>query len=544
MRFWIDIETGSGARVGAGPLTTATFFSNTARLSRAGRIGFDAPALDARASLATAKRVARCWAGELGRAPLDVGAGIVDKRALAGSGKALTWRIDGDDLMRELTYTHVGPLAISGTTGPADVMAYAPAGWSLDLVSGYGATIKTIEHEYEGETVLAALVRLAELAGEQFRLGVGREIVWMQTDQPDSGIRAVRGVDPRLVEGNDSVCLIRKLSEEVDTYNAYIGRMYPFGRGSGDARVTLNGATVAAYPGWAIGSDTRGYYLEHTATWAAYGIEAPGYQSFKDIDNPQSLAEISYEWMRRRLVAGRFYRVTLAKLAGRLTVGSTLRLVYRRHVDGVRLVDIDEDLVILETTDRIDSNGLRTVEAHLGTVDRYPDGDTDALMAALDAGHDFYTHPQPLPAGDVAGDLVINSLRVGGPANYAEMQSDGDLVLYGGADISAPAGVPITSAQQWQIHTITSAASPYTATDSDLTIIADTSGGAITVNLPSAVTRPNRVYIIKRVGASLLTITASGAQTVDGSNSMTINQSYQAATIHSDGANWHIVGRV
>ena len=103
--------------------------------------------------------------------------------------------------------------------------------------------------------------------------------------------------------------------------------------------MTLDGAATG-YAGYLIGNDAKGFYLQHTATWIAYGIER--YQSFKDVDNANTLAELAYEWMRRQLTPAKSYRLSVTKLDAALAVGSVMRVIYKRVVDGYLALDVDQ----------------------------------------------------------------------------------------------------------------------------------------------------------------------------------------------------------
>jgi len=413
MKFFIDIESSAGIKQGGGPIVSASSWESAARLDQAGTFSFAMPASDPKAALATAKRVARCR-GLITTAVTDIRAGIIDKIAvgLDSEGKAeLT--ISGDDLLRELTYKNVGSLTIgtSGTpptevtTGPANIIALAPAGWSLEAdhnKDGHTASLKAIFHQFEGETVLEAFVKLAELTGEHFRLGDGRKVVWLQDHQTASGVRSIQGGDPLSLEANNDICLILDLQEEQDSYECYIGHVYAWGAGEGAARITLNGA-AAPPAGYLISHDSKGYYLEHTATWTAYGIES--YQSWKDVKDPDSLREMAYEWLRRRITAGKTYRMSVTQLNKTVSVGGTIYVVYKRVVDGYVEVDIHSNLVVLEATTRLDENGLRTVDMKLGTIDRWPDSDSLQMVGGLGMGTAFASHAQPLNGADITGTI-------------------------------------------------------------------------------------------------------------------------------------------
>ncbi|RPI64530.1 MAG: hypothetical protein EHM48_00640 [Planctomycetaceae bacterium] len=435
----VDIENSAGTRYGDGPIITAQSFEQVNRLDQAGTVRFSMPASDARAALVQGKRRARCR-GMLGSAMADLGAGIIDSIAVNVDNQGgATLAVSGDNLMRELTYTHVGALEIGlegapATTGPADIEAFFPSGWSLDTVTGHNDTVKAIHQLFEGETCLAALVKLAELTGEHFRLGSGRKIVWMHAaDLADSGIRAIQSADPDSIANNADVCLITNLEEVQDTYDSYIGRVYAYGVGNGDSRIDLEGAAMG-YAGYTIGSDSRGYYLEHTATWSAYGIER--YMTIKDINDADTLAEAVYEWMRRRLAAQKSYKLTVTKLDRQLSPGEMIRAVYHRFVDGYHAININALLYILETTVRVDAGGIRTVAMQVSTADAWPENDeAGALYGSLATAQASYTHAQPVPAGEVSGPITVESAHIGDGTNYTGVATNGEITLHGTARV-------------------------------------------------------------------------------------------------------------
>jgi|GEM_PF-4677192 len=96
--------------------------------------------------------------------------------------------------------------------------------------------------------------------------------------------------------------------------------------------------------------------------------------------------------------------------------------------------------------------------------------------------------------------------------------------------------------------TTTSSAATYTLTDSDNVILVDSTSGARTRTLPSAVGITGRQYVIKdwkgTSAASNITILTTSSQMIDGVTSYVINYSYGAVIVESDGANWSIVGKV
>jgi len=167
------------------------------------------------------------------------------------------------------------------TDGIADIMAYAPSGWTVSTTHGGYATTKHGAYmQFAGETVLEALCMLAEHTGEHFRLGIGKSIDWLQDDPAqnpvDSGVYAIQAA--AIDSDNPNVCYISELNEMRDSYQQ-ISRIYAKGAGTGSAQVTLAACTETPDPGYSIGYETiqglRYYYLKHDATEAAIGrIEA------------------------------------------------------------------------------------------------------------------------------------------------------------------------------------------------------------------------------------------------------------------------------
>lgn len=68
--------------------------------------------------------------------------------------------------------------------------------------------------------------------------------------------------------------------------------------------------------------------------------------------------------------------------------------------------------------------------------------------------------------------------------------------------------------------------------------------GNVTATLPSAVNEVGKYYIFKKIdNVNSLIIQADSTETIDGSNTHTLNTQYQFVTIFSDGIEWHIIGQ-
>jgi len=93
---------------------------------------------------------------------------------------------------------------------------------------------------------------------------------------------------------------------------------------------------------------------------------------------------------------------------------------------------------------------------------------------------------------------------------------------------------------------ITKVTSNYTATPNDHTILADCSGGPITIILPNPSGMAGRIYTIKKIGNgginNALTIQPTGGAYIeDSTNSYTIYNDWTFVTLQTDGQNWYII---
>lgn len=77
----------------------------------------------------------------------------------------------------------------------------------------------------------------------------------------------------------------------------------------------------------------------------------------------------------------------------------------------------------------------------------------------------------------------------------------------------------------------------------DYLIVADATGGAITMTLPPAALVPGRIYTFKRInsGANAVVIDPSGAETIDGAATYTLSAQWNSVTIINNGIAWFII---
>lgn len=95
---------------------------------------------------------------------------------------------------------------------------------------------------------------------------------------------------------------------------------------------------------------------------------------------------------------------------------------------------------------------------------------------------------------------------------------------------------------------VTFGMSPYTVLAADVVLMCATSGGAISVVLPTAASSTNRVIqVVDATGnaaGSNITITVSGGGLINGSASYVINLAYGTATFFSTGAFWVVTDKI
>lgn len=302
--------------------------------------------------------------------------------------------------VQEVTVKGLGPQM----QDVADIMAFAPAGWSLETTNFYDSTAAGSYQQFAGESVLAGLVATAKKSGEHFRLGSGREVQWLQNEQESSGLRAVQNLslDPEL-ENNPDICLIVSLKKEQDTFGL-VTRVYPYGSGNGQARVSLAQATESPPAGYTL--DTTNNYLKHDSAEATYGrIEL--YLSFKDIvalENDPKSQESAANQLLRATVAyleqhkdpAVFYRLTVTKVDQPLYPGQTIHVSYFEAVEGYTVLEIEEELVVLETSKGIDVRGVAITDLLVASVARFPAGDMELLAEQIEAVSQYEAHQQPV----------------------------------------------------------------------------------------------------------------------------------------------------
>lgn len=103
-RYWVDIESSAGTRLGSGPIISLTDWTFTARLDAAGSFSFTMPRDDPKADLLQQKRIARCWTYDVNGGKTELGSGIINevRTYVESTGRAMV-SVSGDSRLAELS---------------------------------------------------------------------------------------------------------------------------------------------------------------------------------------------------------------------------------------------------------------------------------------------------------------------------------------------------------------------------------------------------------------------------------------------------------
>jgi hypothetical protein len=506
--FTIDICDSTDARLGSGPITTATAVAAYTTSVGGGRDEFDMPAADPQGALVESDsiRIARCYSLRA-NARTEFGAGILRQRGLRGATDS-TRSPSGQDLLGELLHRQVGAarLLSNGAGGPTTIAAalttiigLAPSGWTVDtttyrstgtttnasptvtsvtnisnfVVGGTiagtgipaGTTVSNISGttitlsanatatasgvalsaslylELNNETVLAALTKIADQAGDQFRAD-GRVIVWLYKQQPSSGMVAILDGDPLALASNTGVCLVDGDPEETKDMAGMATRIYPYGAGNGDARLTLAGTTWTAPPGYTL--NTTDNYIRYDAAEASPSDQVDVVKTYNDIgataggtavhgvSAANQLAAKAFAELQQIVTPVYTYRLRVMKLDGALDVGQTLRFIWRKYVDGFWVVKVDATLVVMEMQTSIDTEE-RTASLTVATVPRWPRSDLARGTGVRSALQATSSHPQ----------TASSALRLTGTGGAAAAAIHARYTTAAGQSISSSTGVTI-----------------------------------------------------------------------------------------------------
>lgn len=396
MQFFIDITDSSGTKYGSGPIASASYWKSTKRVDRVGNFEFAMPASDEKAALLANRRYATCYA-ILDSGPTEVGGGVIDHietRPDADGNVELV--VSGDDLLRELTWRIVGRIAFVDGDLPT-TQANAAGTLSLLLPAGWTITPDPappnddIYYYFNGEKVWAAALKLGELSRCHAWMPTTRALRY-QSVWTNSGLRAIEApANPGATAPN--LCYISALSAAEDTYDL-VTRIYAYGQEIPDLpyheNIGLNHATKAAL-GYTLAQDATllQYYLERDDAALAYG-QIEEWVTYNEITAPantgnyvETAANQMFDlvlWeLQRRGQPVSYYKLSLSHAPIIVEPMQTIRCVFRRAVDGRNVTDINALLYVMGATTTVDTEGMRTTDLEVATLDRWQPSDLETL---------------------------------------------------------------------------------------------------------------------------------------------------------------------
>jgi hypothetical protein len=366
----VDILDASGNLVGDGPLMTVMDVKRTRELDRIGGVRFPVPATDPRTQYLTAGRryklyhTTHGYLGEYLHRELSVAPG--DRPLLT---------VEADDQLRELA--QISTLFNRNYNNQflgvitTDLLTLA-AGWSGGSVANVGYTTA----EFQGESVLSAIVNLAKGGGAHFRLNGDRVLDFGEFGSA-SGVRAVlppelSGATPT---GASEICYIDSVSV-AEEGGGIVNRIIALGAGQGESQLSLRWVQNinASYPVQS-GTNPDGstyYYIQDSASQTAYGTITKIYRrnDIRPISNSlgdlQNAADALYNAALATLLAHKSpqtsYKLTVRALdSAAVLPGDTLHVFYRGVVtlggSPYKWLDIDRAMVVLSVTDEFDEKG-------------------------------------------------------------------------------------------------------------------------------------------------------------------------------------------
>lgn len=131
--------------------------------------------------------------------------------------------------------------------------------------------------------------------------------------------------------------------------------------------------------------------------------------------------------------------------------------------------------------------------------------------------------------------------------------SGNNMKIYDGGNKTffAPAQDSVSNSGLWVNHSFATAYRSSTSTtitlnNNDFTFNSDATSGNVTVNLPTAVGCKGRIYTVRKLDASVNTVTIDGnsTETINGATTVVLSAQYSFRMMQSDGANWMVISQL
>lgn len=372
--FYIDVLDASDNILGDGPLNNVVSIQDTKSLDRIGTASFEMPAGDPRATHIQAGRQFDVY----DRIDGYVGRFQYKSQTLSQSTAGAMLRVSCYDQLKELAQETVKFRRTYADTAVETVVA-ALVALSTDWSSNVDADIGDTSVTYEGESILRAIDVLRERWGQHYRLSDGPTLEFGAFGTA-SGVRLtnLRGQVQTDMEGHAEVAIIESITL-VEESDEVFNKIIALGAGQGVSQITLDDATLGSTVEW----NGRTYQVDSITnpdgTTTSYIYDADSVTdygarwqvaTFSDIrpitnsDANRTNAGEALKWAtcayleqhRTPLVS---YGVSVRGLRQEISVGDTVKLVYRGMVEDYAYIDVDEDFYVTDITRTRHADGGR-----------------------------------------------------------------------------------------------------------------------------------------------------------------------------------------
>lgn len=186
-------------------------------------------------------------------------------------------------------------------------------------------------------------------------------------------------------------------------------------------------------------------------------------------------------------------------------------------------------------------NAIRSINANRDTAQTIAFTSTGTDLSVTTNGTDSIRLNVPSASASARGVVTAAAQTFGGVKTFQDSVTAASAMKVGGTG-NANSTVQVEGSLSLAIRTLSSNT---TLNSTDNTVLVNTTSAAVTVTLPAATGIAGRVYTIKKIGSggidNSLTVSPSGAATIDGGSNYTIYNDYTYVTLQTDGTNWYII---
>lgn len=398
LRYFVDLlDVNSDGKLLPGPITTAQEISITRSLDRAGSFEIVIPSNTTLVQYLQPRQKVVIYRVTASGGVVEIGRGIIDRVEPDLQSNGLVWRIAGNDILRELAGMSPGFASLwNGVNGPC---SHATA---VSTVAGYASSwtftadpappIGYMYYKGSGDSVLTLCQKIAEQARTHFRLEYGgvnpRTVKFLSAFDYSYIVARAPG---QAAVPRSGVAYIADLEEIRDTGDL-VTKLYPYGEDKGGGNyITLFNTTRSAPAGYTLNIGSN--YIQNDGAITSYGTIVR-YMQFSDIRRigtsglddqaaSDALFDVALRELQQRSQVAKSYRLKLVGAVDIVSVGSTIRVSYRKVIDGAVMYDLDSYFNVLESTIRLRPGNLpELVELVVSSVDRHPTSDASWAVLA------------------------------------------------------------------------------------------------------------------------------------------------------------------